>query len=221
MINLTVPKITSIIPAYNVDLYIQRAIDCAVKQTLSDIEIIIVNDGLKDSTLDIIKKNQQLDSRIKIINQSNQGLAQSRNNAMKHATGEYIHFFDADDELEPNAYEVMYNKITQDNADVLIFNYKKCVANNQYISKSRNLSNSAVYSSIAEKQLVLHSGVTAWNKLFKRSFLQSYNIEFPKGLLYEDIPFFWNSIIVAKNISFVNSYLYIYHVREIKLKPFE
>ncbi len=213
MLNIKTPKITCIIPAYNVDLYIQRAIDCAVKQTLSDIEIIIVNDGSTDSTLDIIKNNQQLDPRIKLINQSNQGLSQSRNNAMKQATGEYIHFFDADDELELNAYEILYNKSIQDKSDVIIFNYKKCVANNQYISKSRNLSDSTIYSSIGDKQLVVHSGVTAWNKLFQRSFLQSYNIEFPKGLLYEDIPFFWHTIILATNISFVNAYLYIYHVR--------
>ena len=101
-------KLSIIIPCYNTEKYINKCLDSVLNSTLKDIEVIIINDGSKDSTLDIIKSYK--DKRIIIIDKENDGVAMARNDGIKKATGEYITFIDSDDYIEPTMYEEMYNK---------------------------------------------------------------------------------------------------------------
>ena len=114
------PKISIIVPVYNVEKYIDKCLKSLVHQTLQDIEIIIVNDGTQDKSEEIIEKyvrgNQ---NKIKYYEKSNGGLSSARNYGLEYATGEYIAFLDSDDYVESNMYEEMYNLAKKENADMV------------------------------------------------------------------------------------------------------
>ena len=114
------PKISIIVPVYNVEKYINKCLKTLTQQTLQDIEIIIVNDGSLDKSVDIIEKYvKENSSKIKYYEKENGGLSSSRNYGLEYATGEYIAFLDSDDYVETNMYEEMYNLAKQENADMV------------------------------------------------------------------------------------------------------
>ena len=107
--------ISVIIPVYNVEKYLGRCLDSVVNQTFTDIEIICINDGSSDNSLEILKRYAQRDRRIKIFTQENSGLSASRNVGMKYASGDYIYFIDSDDYLVKTAFEELYKIATINN----------------------------------------------------------------------------------------------------------
>ena len=110
-------KVSVIIPVYNVEPYLKQCMDSVVGQTLKDIEIICVDDGSTDGSLDILKEYATEDSRIQIIEQKNAGAGAARNNGMRHATGKYLSFLDSDDFFEPRMLEKAYDLAEKDQAD--------------------------------------------------------------------------------------------------------
>ena len=118
------PKISVIIPVYNVEKYLRECLDSVVNQTMRDIEIICVNDGSTDNSLDILKEYATKDDRIIVINQTNGFVGSARNNGLKIARGEYIQFVDSDDYLELNACETAYKYALLYNVDVVVWGYK-------------------------------------------------------------------------------------------------
>ena len=118
------PKISIIVPVYNVEKYIERCLKSLVNQTLQDIEIIIVNDGSQDKSEEIIEKYvKENHNKIKYYEKSNGGLSSARNYGIEYATGEYIAFLDSDDYVETNMYEEMYNLAKKENADMVECDY--------------------------------------------------------------------------------------------------
>jgi glycosyltransferase involved in cell wall biosynthesis len=107
------PKVSIIIPVYNTEAYLERALTSVLSQTYRDFEAICVNDGSTDNSLAILESYAQKDSRIKIISQDNQGLSMARNNGLKEAQGEYVYFFDSDDALHPQMLEITVSKIIE------------------------------------------------------------------------------------------------------------
>lgn len=107
------PKISIIIPVYNTEKYLSRCLDSAINQTLKDIEIICVNDGSTDNSLDILKEYAAKDNRIKIISKGNEGAAITRNIGINVATGEYIGFIDSDDYVDLDYFEELYSNAPQ------------------------------------------------------------------------------------------------------------
>ena len=116
-------KISIIVPIYNVEEYLEQCIISLVSQTLKEIEIILINDGSTDKSIEICEKYSKIDSRIKLINKNNTGVSDSRNRGIEEANGEFIMFVDSDDWLEENACEIAYNNIKEKRADSLIFCY--------------------------------------------------------------------------------------------------
>lgn len=114
-------KVSVILPVYNVEAYLDEALYSLEKQTLKDIEIIAVNDGSTDNSFSILNKHALTDKRISIFSQTNQGQSTARNQALKHATGDYIYFMDSDDTLEYNALEMCYQYIESTKADFIFF----------------------------------------------------------------------------------------------------
>lgn len=102
-------KISVVVPVYNVEKYIGQCLDSILGQTLKDIEIICINDGSKDNTLEILKDYAQKDSRIILIDKENEGLSKARNQGTEIASGEYISFIDSDDWIDENYLEALYN----------------------------------------------------------------------------------------------------------------
>lgn len=119
------PKVSVIIPVYNGYNYIPQCMDSILNQTLKEIEIIFINDGSTDSSLDLLKQYENLDERIKVLNQKNSGPSVARNRGMKCATGEYIGFIDIDDYIEKDMYEKLYDMANKLNTQICMCNYNE------------------------------------------------------------------------------------------------
>ena len=189
------PKVSLIIPVYNVENYIEKCLDSAVNQTLEDIEIIIVNDGSKDSSKQKIEKYLKKYQSIKYLEKENGGLSDARNYGMSYATGEYVAFLDSDDYVENTMYEEMYTLGKKENADMV-----ECDFVWEYPDKRREDVGER-YSS--KKEMIEKGRVVAWNKLIKREILEQANIKFPVGLRYEDMEFFYKIVPYINKVSFV------------------
>lgn len=209
------PCISVIIPVYNAEKYIKNTLLSVQNQTLTDIEIIVVNDGSEDSSLSICQSAEINDSRIKILNQKNQGVSAARNIGKKIATGEYTIFIDADDEMNENMLEQLYTNAIRFNADISICAVKRIDGDKLPDRKTDILKFSEIKPNVALHLLMLgkkiESGV--WNKLFKSSLIRS--IDFVVGKrINEDKFFLFNALCKAQKIIFTNTELYYYYNRE-------
>lgn len=128
------PKISIIVPVYNVEKYLPQCLDSLVGQTLKEIEIICVNDGSKDASLEVLRKCASGDSRIIVLDQANAGVSVARNNALKLVKGEYYMFVDSDDWLDAESCEIAYNVAKREDADCLMFSYTKEFGNHSIIN---------------------------------------------------------------------------------------
>ena len=192
------PKVSIVVPVYNVEEYIEKCILSLVNQTLKDIEIIFVNDGTKDNSEDIILRYQkEYPQIIKYLKKENGGLSSARNFGIPHSTGEYICFLDSDDYVETNMYETMYNEAVKGNFDMVECNFIW-----EYPNKTR-IDIGQKYSSI--KEALEKARVVAWNKLYKREIILNSKVRFPEGLRYEDVEFFYEILPELGSIGYVDN----------------
>lgn len=115
------PKVTAVIPVYNTEAYVEQAVRSVMEQTLREIEIVVVNDGSTDGSLAIVERLAAEDGRIVIFSQPNKGLSEARNAGIDRAHGEFIHFMDSDDVLEPDTYELCYRRAADERLDFVFF----------------------------------------------------------------------------------------------------
>lgn len=211
------PKISIILPVYNVEAYLPKAIDSVLAQTWQDFELLIVIDGSPDNSKQIAEDYAEKDNRIKIFEKENGGLSDARNYGMERASGEYIYFMDSDDWIEPNLLEECIREVNQKNLDFLIFGYQQDNENEngELLSSEKVIPNLGLYKK-NEDQLLIdknHLGLMgyAWNKVYKLSFLQHNNIIFEKGTsLVEDILFNAQVYTASNQIYFFDKYYYHY-----------
>ena len=197
------PKVSIIVPVYNVERYIVRSMDSLVNQTLKDIEIIVVNDGSTDNSKKLIEIYQKkYPNKIKLVDKENGGLSDARNYGIPHATGEYIAFLDSDDYVELDTYEKMYNKAKEDDSDLV-----ECDFIWEYPDRKK-VDTGKIYNN--KKEMLAYARVVAWNKLIKRSLIEEHKMEFPKGLRYEDVEFFYKMVPYYNKVSFVKEPLIHY-----------
>jgi glycosyltransferase involved in cell wall biosynthesis len=190
------PKVSVIVPIYNVEKYLEKCINSLLSQTLEDIQIILVNDGSKDNSGNIAKEYEKNNKdKVIYVEKENGGLSDARNYGLKYATGDFIAFLDSDDYIEKNAYEEMYNKAIEENADYVECDFIWEFPNKIRIDKQYPYKN--------KKEMLSFVRVVAWNKLIKRQLITDNNLEFPKGLRYEDIEFTY------KLIPFLNKFAYV------------
>lgn len=200
------PKVSIIVPVYNVEKYIERCLDSLVNQTLKDIEIIIVNDGSTDGSKEIIQKYLNKYKNIVYLEKENGGLSSARNYGIPYAKGEYIGFVDSDDYVEITMYEKMYNKAIEEKSDMV-----ECDFIWEYPNKKRE-DIGKIYSD--KKEAIVEARVVAWNKIIKKDIIEKTKITFPEGLRYEDIEFFYKIVPYLNKISFVKETLVHYVQRE-------
>lgn len=201
-------KISVILTCYNNENYLKDSLYSLTKQSFNDFELIIVNDGSTDSSLDIIMSFAKKDSRIKVINQSNQGAATARNNGIKAAKGEYLSILDSDDIFDLAMLEEMYSKAKENNLDILICPFKY-VSDNKNIKRGLTIpceiNDKEVFSSSDIKNSLFQlSSPSAWNKLFKREFIVKNNIEFQNLSSCNDLYFSYYALALANRISILN-----------------
>ncbi len=202
------PKISIIVPVYNVEKYIDKCLKSLTQQTLQDIEIIIVNDGSLDKSIDIIKKYvKQNPTKIKYYEKKNGGLSSARNYGLEYATGEYIAFLDSDDYVETNMYEEMYILAKKENADMVECDFLwEWEYGKKIFDKRREYK--------IKEEMMKKPRVVAWNKIYKREILNKYKIRFPEGLIYEDMEFFYKLLPHINKMSYLNKYFVHYTQRE-------
>lgn len=180
------PKISIIVPIYNVEEYLPRCIDSILAQTFKDFELILVDDGSLDNCGKICDEYAQKDDRIVVIHKENGGLSDARNAGIDVATGEYIGFIDSDDWIDSNMYYVLYNNAIKNMADISECLFTQCSDNivvkqpNKIIEKVFSKENAIIELYNNDN----FGSITVWNKLFKKSLFDI--IKFPFGKINED-----------------------------------
>lgn len=192
------PKVSVIVPIYNVENYIEKCLETLVNQTLEDIEIILVNDGSKDNSEVIAKRFlKNYPEKIVYLEKENGGLSDARNYGIPYAKGEYVAFLDSDDYVEKNMYEKMYTLAKKENSDMVQCNFYW-----EYIEEQkRKLGDLEEYQN--KKEMIVKGRVEAWNKLIRREVLENPDIRFPKGLRYEDVEFTYKLVPFINKVSFI------------------
>jgi glycosyltransferase involved in cell wall biosynthesis len=195
---LTVKKISVIIPVFNAEKYLEKCVQSVIDQMLTDIEIIIVNDGSSDDSLSILKKFAQYDSRVKVISQENKGVSAARNKGLEIASGDWIAFADADDWLECDMLQKMYTAALAENADIVICNVTNICGNG--LSERLQLTNEIINfknnrQEAFTKLMRFKYDYASWNKLYSATVVKQFRLSFSEGLrMYEDLLFnlcFW------------------------------
>ena len=199
------PEVSVIVPVYNVEKYLEKCLNSLVNQTLENIEIIIVNDGTKDNSEEIIKKFiEKYPKKIVYLKKENGGLSDARNYGIPYAKGEYIAFLDSDDYVEKDIYKVMYELAKKENSDMVVCDFLW-----EYPNKVRE-DIGQVYK--GKKEMLEKVRVVAWNKLIRKSILEKTQIQFPKGLRYEDVEFTYKLIPHLNKVSFLKK-PYIHYIQ--------
>lgn len=208
--------VSAIIPVYNSEKYIKKCIDSLIKQTLKNIEIILINDGSSDDSLRILRQYEKRDERIVVIDQKNNGPSSARNKGIDIAKGEYISFIDSDDWVDETMFEEMYNSAKENNSDVVICDMKLVNKDEEtYITglnyPIRNLSERAM-KEIIFKELLSNSQFNSMaNKIFRTSIIKKNNIRLDKDIYYaEDWLFNVEFFRRSKKISYINKAFYYY-----------
>jgi len=202
--------ISVIIPLYNVEMYLHQCLDSIINQTLKDIEIICVNDGSTDDTLNILNEYQLKDPRIKVITRKNGGCGVARNTGMEIATGEFVIFPDGDDFYKLNMLERMYNRAKEDNSDIVRTGYylyddstmKKITAT--LLAYDGKTQDSVISLKNEPLKLFKIGPPVACNKLIKREIFVKNNILFDSCKYRTDFSGFHTAMAVANKISIMN-----------------
>ncbi len=212
------PKVSVILPVYNTGQYLRQCLESILTQTLLDTEIICVDDGSVDDSVEILKKHALQDQRLRVVTQKNQGPSAARNVGLDLATGDYVLFLDSDDFFEPTMIEEMYVRCMAHDADIGI-----CKIRYIYVDKGKSLD--APWSlrtdllpdtlPFRRTDLVgnLFLAVTpcVWNKMFRRAFLVEEKLRFSIELRHaEDLPFTYMALIKAQRITTVDAALVNY-----------
>lgn len=203
-------KLSIIVPVYNTEQYLEKCLDSLVKQTLKEIEIILINDGSPDNSEVIIKKYLKMYNNIKYIKKDNGGLSSARNEGLKHVQGEYIGFVDSDDYVKVDMFEKMYNKIIKDKSDIVICDmvYElngKDISDTNFKDFGILNKNEAILMYLDNNYFRAH----VINKIFKKELFTG--LTFLEGEVYEDVDIFYKLLHKSSKISFINEKLYFYN----------
>ena len=205
------PKVSVVVPVYNVDKYLERCLDSLVYQTFEDIEIVIVNDGSTDKSAEIIKKYvQSYPNKVFAFEKENGGLSDARNFGIKKCHGDYIGFVDSDDYVSLDMFKKLHEKAISKDFDITV-----CDVRLVWKNKSKEIS-SKVINDIFDKDDIKKQMIdiypTAWNKLYKRNLFDS--VLFKKGVWYEDVEFLYRLFPYINSIGTIHIPLINYAQRK-------
>lgn len=210
----TAPAVSIIVPVYNVEQYIGRCLNSLVNQTCScSYEIVVVNDGTRDNSMDIVDKYARKYDFIRIINQENKGISGARNTGILNAIGEYIAFVDSDDYVSKNYIKLLHESATEHDSDVVCCNYRNVTGQNGKGVDNFLVHTKGVYDGKRVMRESLHDITVRsylWNKLFRRSLFIDNGITFPEGISFEDFAVMPQLFYHSKKVSFIPETLYFY-----------
>lgn len=210
--------VSVIVPVYNVEKYVEKCLDSICSQTYTNIEIIVVNDGTKDSSADICKRIAESDSRITVIDKPNGGLASARNAALEVVKGKYVVCVDSDDWVENKMVETLVNAIESYNCDMAVCNFYK---EDEFGNRDGQTRDNDI-EILSKEEAMLYAILPdkyygfAWNKIYKKDILgkQRYTEAFLKG---EDSPFTCEYINKCKRVVYLHTPLYHYRIDSVSI----
>lgn len=220
-------RISIIVPVYNMELYLEQCLDSLINQTFRDIEIICINDGSHDGSIDILNKYAKQDERVSIINKKNGGLSDSRNVGIKKATGKYIMFVDSDDWIDIDTCKNAYDIAEKNKSQIVMWSYVREFGNKtkskkifstskeNYKDREVNMLRRRLFG-LTNEELAnpenADSLVTAWGKLYLREIIALNNIEFidTKIIGTEDALFNIEVFGYVNKVSYIDEYFYHY-----------
>ncbi len=209
-------KLSVIVPVYNVEKYLKRCLDSLVCQTLDDIEVICINDGSKDKSLDILLKyEEKYKDIIKVINKENEGVWKARYDGIKKATGEYIGFVDSDDYVNEDFALKLYSNAIRNDSDIAVCGFDRIDLDTEKLY-SREMCKKSKYNFEIKKKpsyLLMLNGAP-WNKIYKKELFDNmYKMNnIPRVL--DDLMFQQLLYVHAKKVTFVNESLIYYMIRK-------
>ena len=221
---MSTPKVSAIIPVYNAEKYLCKALDSILAQTLDNIEIICVDDSSTDNSFQILKDYEQKDNRIKVLRQENSFAGVARNNGLKMASGDYVIFLDADDYFAPEMLEKMYKCATKTNAEITICKSQTLVQEtgkitiNDYAINKKYLKNKTCFTPSEISKYIFQSCVGwAWDKLYKRDFIIQNGLKFQALRHSNDTCFVLTSLVLANKIATVDEVFVTYRAHSTSL----
>ena len=209
--NKKTPYVSILVPCYNVEKYLDECLTSLVNQTLSNIEIICINDGSTDSTLDIIKSFAKQDKRIVVIDKQNEGYGKSMNRGLDAATGEYVAIVESDDWVEYNAFEKLYNVATQNDADmvkaefVFFDNDTGKQSPSWTIGLSDKLTNIVINPTQVAPEIIWSGHPSIWTCIYRRKMINDKNIRFAEtpGAAFQDMGFKPKTFIACERFVYI------------------
>jgi len=177
------PFFSIIIPVFNVAEYLESCLNSVISQSFTDFEAILVEDGSTDGSDKICDKLSQNDSRIKVIHKENEGVAVARNTGINKASGNYILFLDSDDKFKPEILQNIYNKISETNAEIIVFGYERINSSNQILLVSKpdiDFTKNTLHKKSTDLTFLL------WNKAYKKNLFNNINLKMAEGITFSE-----------------------------------
>lgn len=217
------PKVSVIIPVYNAEQYLPKCLDSVINQSLKEIEIICVDDGSTDNSLEILKEYAKKDNRISIITQKNLYAGIARNAGLAIAKGEYVYFFDADDWVLPDGLNQVYQIAKAYKSDMLKFKAKAWDEKKQIEKYWAHYSLKDISPDIMDQDLtfkehpeLLKMPNTPWSGIYRRQFLEEHKIRFDNQKCSNDVSFFMQCLVKAEKIRITPVYVCVYRTNNPK-----
>ncbi|MHA6485271.1 glycosyltransferase family 2 protein [Paenibacillus sp. strain BS8-2] len=213
-------KVSVIVPVYNTEKYLSECIESLLAQTLDSCEFLFINDGSRDGSLAILERYRMKDSRIRVINQENQGVSAARNAGIAAARGEYIGFVDSDDWVEADMFEVMYQAAKASDCDIVLIDYVTQLEGQSLRTHFEITSGTRLDRAYVERE-VMPIYMKGWsmnsvcNKLFRAELIVGNEIFFQKGRVLGEDKLFGMELLAASNSMFYEKYAG-YHYREVQ-----
>ena len=210
------PKISIIVPVYNIERYLRECLDSIIKQTLYDIEIICVDDGSTDASPRILADYAERDNRITVITKRNSGYGHTMNVGLEAAHGEYVAIVESDDYIDESMFFDLYSVAKKNNLDVVKsdfyeFTSSKIEDEKYVMTPTSKKYYNKVLSSVTDP-VIFDFILNTWTGIYKREFLLEYGIRHNEtpGASYQDNGFFFQTVALAPRIMFINGAYYHY-----------
>lgn len=209
-------KLSIIVPVYQAESYLRKCIDSILNQTMSDFELILIDDGSKDRSGEICDEYALQDKRIRVIHKNNEGQATARNNGITAAQGQYIGFVDNDDMIRPDMFELLVHNIENINADISACSFIQENEDGTIVSKNHTSKKMILSNREGVKEFLTRTklDIYIWTKIYRKSFLENHAIRFEAGKTDEDFLFNFEAFKHAKLTIVEDVPKYIYFHRE-------
>src|SRR6266581_2726694 len=207
-------KLSVVVPIYNVEAYLQEALESVARQTLRDLEVIMIDDGCTDGSALIAKSFASRDPRFRLLQQDNQGQGPARNLGVRHATGDYLAFFDADDVLPGPAYDLLVGSLDATGSDIAAGGVRRFSTGwvSRTVVHTEAYRKTVPHTNVSQHPALLRD-CTVWNKVYRRSFWNTARIEF-SAARYEDIPVAIRAYVLARSVDIRQEIVYYWRARE-------